>query len=558
MVESLGNDYITEKISAYIDLALGYINLYDWKSALDILHQGLEAVHGQNRHDLEIPIFNCIGDCFLKRGIAAKSIEYYENALKLADIIVCEDSDNIIESLIGLGAAKVSIYQEKAALQHLTKALKIHTRANHPELLPQIFDQMAIAHLQQGRKQEAYKFLKKAVETARKVNSKRLLCASLLNLGKFYELISNFPMALEIYEEGMMIAKDINYRSIEGKIHLRLGRFHEIYGDLVRARREYTDAFDLLRKTGDRQAILEAMLYLADLSVKLNWIQETEAFYKKIERIARRWHQPDQEMEVCGNLGNLLFRIMRRPKQALYYLQQAVSLATKHNNFVAKSIWRNDIGVLFGELGDYSKAIKCFEKELLFARKIKHLPLELSICTNASAVSYRFGRLQSAYKYSKRAIDLIDKFRKDSPLERHRMSFVGHRMDLFDVAVEVSMRLGKKCKAFQYAEQAKARSLLDLVAMIPFLPTELNRTKSELKQKESEIFLQLRVIQNSDLFDFASRSDTTSMRQVKKYNSLIAELDDVYTNLEKSDPQYVSLRKAGPANYKSIRKALLA
>lgn len=63
---------------------------------------------------------------------------------------------------------------------------------------------------------------------------------------------------------------------------------------------------------------------------------------------------------------------------------------------------------------------------------------------------------------------------------------------------------------------------------------------------------------NCDLFELGSSTDDDTNWNVKEYNSVLLELGGIYRELKEINPLYVDLRRGTPANFRAIRKSLLA
>jgi tetratricopeptide (TPR) repeat protein len=65
---------------------------------------------------------------------------------------------------------------------------------------------------------------------------------------------------------------------------------------------------------------------------------------------------------ACIGLGNY--------EDALQYLNRALSLSVSQDNLAAQSIHLGNLGLLYGEIGDYPRAIEMHKRSLGISREV--------------------------------------------------------------------------------------------------------------------------------------------------------------------------------------------
>lgn len=85
---------------------------------------------------------------------------------------------------------------------------------------------------------------------------------------------------------------------------------------------------------------------------------------------------------------------------------------------------------------------------------------------------------RSGVDYLKRAVDVIEAQRSTIASDRYRMSFVGDKQDIYRDLVDALLASGRDEEAFRYAERAKARALVDLLASKKAFGSGVHATES--------------------------------------------------------------------------------
>lgn len=537
-------------------LGLTYCRLANWEEAGAAFNNALQLARRLHKVEYEIMIMNNTGYLYFDRGNPAKALQHHQMAYHLAkkagkiqDQVVC---------LVDMGQAEVSIGKAEAALAHIIEASELMETDPDDELFIRMLNVFALAYLDLGKIAKAQEFFKDALRYAREMGAPRILGPILLNYGLACYVGHDITAMLKLFEEGIEIARDIKDREIEGTIYLSLGDLYSIYGDLEQAKKEYLKALELYRRIGFRSGILITLLNFTRIAVRQDLIDEAEAYYLKMIRLARRWQHSKYEMEAIGSLGILLYRSRNKPKDSINYLRQAIRIARQLGSPSEESRWKYHIGNLMSSVEKHEKAQRIYEIELAAAKESGNIDLERALSVKLAQTCYHQYRYKEAYPSLKRAVLLTERLRAGNLQEQHRISFLQERIDIYELAVNVCLALGKNAEALEYIEKGKSRALMDLVATLPLFPQEQSEKTNDLIRRETALLQQLRSIQNIDLFDLTSESLKIRNKPASRYHALVEELDEIYTALEKFESQYVSLRRGTAPDLNAISEALLS
>ena len=116
------------------------------------------------------------------------------------------------------------------------------------------------------------------------------------------------------------------------------------------------------------------------------------------------------------------------------------------------------------ETGEVDAARKSYDALLANPGTVQSADLYWLILFDRGTISERDGRRAEAIDLLRRAVDQIETQRASIPTEANKIGFVGDKQRLYLDLVATLIADGRDDMAFEYAERAKARALVDLLA----------------------------------------------------------------------------------------------
>ncbi|MGB7925616.1 MAG: sigma 54-interacting transcriptional regulator [Pyrinomonadaceae bacterium] len=246
---------------AYFAIAMADFYEGHWEAALDNFQQALKLIGDHPAPYLLGKIYtNMAGACwFLKRpqeGISylEKAIGYYERT---------EHKANATDGYNNLGINLTLVGDWKRAQDALERALALASEidANGPRV-PMVLDSLGELRMLRGDLQEAQVYLERAVALAREHGNKWYVWQPLRTLGRCYLLLNDAPRALELGREALAL------------------------GD----------------RTGDRQAIYESRLLVAEAYLQHGDLKEGAA---ELKTVAEETADSSADLAVAGETQRL-------------------------------------------------------------------------------------------------------------------------------------------------------------------------------------------------------------------------------------------------------------
>ena len=207
-----------------------------------------------------------------------------------------------------------------------------------------------------------------------------------------------------------------------------------------------------------------------------------------------------------------------------------------------------NLGVAYGNLRDFRKAIEYQNKALEIAREIGDLDSE-RIAAQILALVYsdHLNNPELAYDYCRKSIELSEKIRGRLVEEEHKLGFFSCISDAYQYMVPLCLKLKKEDEALEFVERGKSRAFLDLLATTKIKPSVkvIPELKSLLDEEESYL-VKLREVQTQHL---RQKKVTVAPGEVDR---IFEKLNLIYNKIEELDPEYVFTRRGKPLSLVEI------
>ncbi|MBF2026862.1 MAG: CHAT domain-containing protein [Oscillatoriales cyanobacterium C42_A2020_001] len=435
------------------------------------------------------------GDRLFQQGIQQlqnnqnpAAVQSFEQALILYRQI--QHQTGVGAALVGLGEANLRLGNSAKALELGQQAIAIAKKLNNPEmekLARQVLDAAKIADnprkpeadrlLQQGTQQiqnnqlqVAIQSLDQALTIYRQLRHRPGEGASLIGLGETNLRLGNSAKALELSQQAIAIAKDLNNPEIEKLARQVLDAAQTLANSSTPVSPLKTEADRLLQEgiqqyqtsqfEGALKSWQQALSIYRNIKDRLKEgyilnnlglaYQDLGNYGKAIEfqgqalAIAQETKDRPSEGRVIGNLGEA-YRFLGNYGKAIKYQEQALAIAQEVKNQDGIGNALGNLGNAYFFLGDYGKAILYQELSLAVLREIKDRLREGRILGNLGESYRNLGIYDKAIEYHKQYLSIARSI-KDRQ---------GEGISLGGLGV-IHEKLGNYSKAIEYQEQRLA------------------------------------------------------------------------------------------------------
>jgi CHAT domain-containing protein/uncharacterized protein HemY len=405
------------------------------------------------------------------------------------------DTNNMFDCCMALGIFYFDEYDSKEALSHLERALELSKEMHD---LPKEY----VCHLELGSLfneqfhyySEALSHLERALELSKEIRDSGKETQCYFNLGLLYDNLQNYNAALRYLERAKDGAKVLQSELFESKCYSNLGLVNQ-----------HLENYD------------DALMYFEKAAEKKN-----------------RLHDKRGE-QVCYNGMGLSHYAMKNYDSALNHFEHALELAEEIGDPLSQANCYANLGNIYTDKQDWSKALAYFEKARGYSEKLGDL-------NTMQMINYGFARVYSESKnpelsksYLSKAIDLYEFLGRRLSQNDLQLQFFGNRgSKMYTNIIYDCWNLQKQSECFEYIERSKSKSFIDMLSSHEIHPSvPINEKLANLLKQEH------------DYLDEKQRMERRFYQEKFHDVEMISNrLDNIYREIEKLDPMYVSLRKA--------------
>ena len=444
------------------------------KDALHYLEKSLAIFQELGAKKQQVRALHAIGIAYDNDRRRELAIKTYETSLPLSEEL--GDKEMTASIFNGLGSAYTELGNLEMGLEYYQKARVLSEQADLKVLLHQVLNNIGRIYTAQGRYTEALTCLHrslKIVEDMGRAADRHSLANKLQSIGLIYRRQGNYDQALAYARRSLAIFEETDDKFAVANMQNNIGVIYKAQGSEAQA---------------------------------LEWFQKALTGYeaqKSTPGIARS----------LNNIGDT-FRLLGRYDEALEPLQKSLRLREQANDRGGISLSLNNLGRLYYEQGKYAELLEVSRRAAQLAELLNN-PEELwTAQEKMGRALFALGQPEEARESFLAAIATLESFRANvAGGEQQQQSFLENRLAPWLGMIDLLVSQNKPAEALMFAEQSKARVLLDTLQAGRANIRE-SRTKEEQQGEEQ---LRLRLVQlNSKL--------TTEMRRDKPDAARVTEL----------------------------------
>jgi CHAT domain-containing protein/Tfp pilus assembly protein PilF len=453
----------------------------------------------------------------------------------------------------------LACYREASALFHQLGERKDEAAA---------LNNLGFASFSLGEPQPAEESYQQALAIRRTIDDRAGEAQALNNLAVLYRSLGEIDEALKAYAQAREILTTLDDRRQEAATLNNLGVAYSAIGETERARLYLTQALALRRSVEDRRGEIVTLNNLGLLERMSGEAVKAFSFYSQALAAAHATSDARSEGIIRSNLGETQ-AAAGRSAEALADFDQALALHRRTGDRSNEAVTLRRKGETLAASGQAAQALPLFEPALLASRALgDRINEALTLAARARTRRDRRepGDLESAESDAEAAITALESLRARLGNPELRAAFLGSRSDIYELRVDILMRLaaarpgqGFDRAAFEASEHARARSLLDVLRESG---AEI-RTGIDLRlaarQRDLERRLALKADRRQTLLarGKADQAPSPEIRTLEIESEQIrAELDNLDAEIRRRHPRYADLTHPGAASTQEIQALL--
>jgi tetratricopeptide (TPR) repeat protein len=348
------------------NLGIAYCVLGDAKKSINYYEQALKIAREIGDKCNEGGWLGDLGNSYRNLGNAKKAIEYYEQALLITRKI--GDKRNEGATLGSLGNAYCMLGDTRKSIDYYKQALKIARGIGNRRDEGIWLGNMGLAYSDLGDVQKSIDYYEQALIITKEIGDRRGEGTHLGNLGLEYHVLGDDKKSIDYCEQALIIASEIGDRRGEGNYIVNLGSAYYSLGDAKKAIEYYEQALIIAREIGDRQGEGTALGSLG-LAYSIGETKKAIDYYEQALIIAREIGDRRREKVWLVNMGNSYYSL-GDAKKSIYYNEQVLKIAREIGNRREEGNILGNMGFAYSALGETEKAIDYCEQALIIAKEI--------------------------------------------------------------------------------------------------------------------------------------------------------------------------------------------
>lgn len=456
-----------------------------------------------------------IGLCKEMIGAYDDALSYYEQAL-----LVFKRTDrkpSVVRCLIAIGGLYKRKGEWRQALHYQKKALHKAMEGQNILLIAKCHNLIGYTYTCLWRYVEALEHLELAVLISEKTGNITSLATATSLLGGVYFDLVDYKKAIIYNQRALDLIKDSNDRwrmaMYEGTIGLCMARL----GKYDQSIRLLTSTLNTLKEIKQRDGITSAAINLARVYFQINKFDDATNLFKEALTVNESYLQNKQTEALIhlwlGNLELVRFELKGKDEyntNAQVYLDKALELAyLTEDEAVQKDVYLFLIG-----------------KHLLNDDKEKALESGLKMLEYKETT---FG-------------GLIE--------EEHMLGFLKSFTGMYSELILISFDLNQLQSSFLLLEKSKSKAFLHMLKNIDIQISHKEEGLTMLLEKERQLFQQLNEIR------FRRLSPETVNISPGTTQNISGQLEEVYSQIKKINPEYVALRSGTTLDYQQVKSIL--
>lgn len=406
----------------------------------------------------------------------------------------------------------------------------------------------------QGEVQSGITFLLQSLQKAREAQDRWLQTRDLTNLALAYERLQESQKAIQYYQEALELARTFADRDSEAIALNNLGETYLSLGDWETAVSSFQQVLPLIHQLGDRVNEARTLINLGDAFRRLERFKDAERAFDQALVIGREVKDTETQTAALTTRAFLYIKL-HQPDRAVEPSRQALLLAQGFPDREVNALYA--LGRAHQELGDWRAAREELEKALSLARSRGDRTREAEVGLILAWAERDGGDLTAAREQIHSAVELLESLRTRVLDPRLRTSFLATKQDFYEFYIDSLMASQQPSEALQISEQARARSLLDILTESgadirkgadPALVDRERRLRDRVNVLDRNRF-NLQATEKPDLRKLADAE-----RQLEQ---ALDEYNQVQADVRASSPSYAALTQPQPLSVAEIQAQVL-
>lgn len=294
-------------------------SLLEYESALTTLEAIQDKIPEQEMARKKAGVYNNIAGVYIQKGDYNTALAYFQNALKLNEIVKDPHYESSLTNNIGI------CYREKKeydlADHYFLKSLTIRTNSNDKRGQAQCLNNLAKNQIYQGNFPQAREYYENALSLGEEIGNAQSMLISLESLSSVYDTLGNYKKALSTFKDFKQLNDSIfNIESAANIATLEADYRQEKEEKVAELEKERNKA-ELQKAQTKNIAFFGALFFLLLTAVLLLILMRSRVIRSKLEQEKLNLESQNHELERRTLVETLEYKERELTANALFLLK---------------------------------------------------------------------------------------------------------------------------------------------------------------------------------------------------------------------------------------------
>lgn len=530
----------------------------EYNEALRISHLALRIAEKLQERSRVATALCDVGAIYARRQPPKEAVNYLQKCLTAFEEL--GDKKGQARALQAFGAAYDNDRAPKLALTSYQKSLALSEEIGDKELTARNLNGLGFAHNVLGNYDESMEFYHKARALSAEIGDKDTLNMALNNIATLHIARGRYAEALDYLHKSLTILQEMgaagDRRSLAYKLQ-NIGLVYRRQGQLDQALSYSRKSLDILVEIDDKFGIANLQNNIGVIYKSQGLYEQGLDYFQKALAGYRVLKTTPGEARCLNNIGDT-YRSQGRYDAALEALQQSFRLREQNRDRGGMTLSLNNLARLYEAQGKYAEMLDASRRSAKIAEEIYSREEIWTAQDQMGRALAALGQQAEARTSFQAAIASIESLRRDvGGSEGQQQTFLENRLSPWFGMIDLLVAQQKYGEALTFAEQSKARVLLDALQS-----GRTNQRKSwSSEEQQAEEKLRLRLVSLNSQFTTEVRRDKQDAARVAELKTAVdkarLEYEDFETRLYVAHPELKLQRGEAPVVKNEELAALL-
>ena len=167
---------------------------------------------------------------------------------------------------------------------------------------------------------------KAQLTAAERLDDRRAVGEALLRMGQAQDAIGNSEEAVQLFNNAMDVANELNNVTLIAGVHQGLGLAYRQMGEHRRGIQHHQAQLEIFRKIDNQRGTCSALLNLGNAFVETDEAARSLDYHNEALELARKIGAKRQESQIVGNMA-IAYRELGNTEQAIALFEERLSIA---------------------------------------------------------------------------------------------------------------------------------------------------------------------------------------------------------------------------------------